>query len=166
MKNRITRTAEVDASTLTANPLNWRDHPVHQAQALTTVLDQLGWVKRVIVNERTGRIIDGHLRVEEAVKSGAVVPVVYVDLTEREESLVLAVLDPLAADAGTDTAKLRELVDSIRYGGELDDAMDDLLAEVEKQGGIIGSGDKQETLQSDRPPEQVVCPRCGTHFMD
>lgn len=164
MKNRITRTAEVEASTLTANPLNWRDHPAAQAQALATVLEQLGWIKRVIVNERTGRIIDGHLRVEEAVKAGATVPVVYVDLSEREEALVLAVLDPLAADAGTDTQKLRELIDSIRYGGELDDALDSLLAEVERQGGILGADPEQSGTV--RPPENCTCPRCGASFAD
>jgi len=164
MKNRITRTAEVKASTLTANPLNWRDHPIAQAKALNAALDALGWVKRVIVNERTGRIIDGHLRVEEAVKVDASVPVVYVDLSEREEALVLAVLDPLAADAGTDTIKLRELIDSLRYSGELDDAMDDLLAEVERQGGILGA----ETPPDKQPPmaENCTCPRCGSSFMD
>lgn len=162
MKNRITRTAEVDPSTLTANPLNYRDHPIGQSEALKTVLDKLGWIKRVIVNERTGRIIDGHLRVEEAVKAGATVPVVYVDLSEREEALVLAVLDPLAADAGTDTEKLRELIDSLRYGGELDDDLDALLQEVERQGGILGKDPEgSKTLP---PPEQVTCPRCGNHF--
>jgi hypothetical protein len=162
MKNRITRTDEVMASTLTANDKNWRDHPIEQAQALTTVLDQLGWIKRVIVNERSGKIIDGHLRVEEAVKVGATVPVVYVDLSEREEALVLAVLDPLAADAGTDTAKLRELIDALRYNGELDEALDALLTEVEGQGGIIGSDPKPSSLL--QSPDQVTCPRCGSHF--
>jgi len=162
MKNRITRTAEVKASTLTANPLNWRDHPIAQAKALNAALDALGWVKRVIVNERTGRIIDGHLRVEEAVKVDASVPVVYVDLSEREEALVLAVLDPLAAEAGTDTAKLRELIDALRYNGELDEALDALLAEVEGQGGILGSDPKPSSLL--QSPDQVTCPRCGSHF--
>lgn len=162
MKNRITRTAEVEASTLTANDLNWRDHPIEQAQALKTVLDRLGWIKRVIVNERSGKIIDGHLRVEEAVKAGATVPVVYVDLSDREEALVLAVLDPLAADAGTDTQKLRELVDALRYGGELDDALDELLAQVEGQGGILGSDSQPSKVA--QLTEQVQCPRCGSHF--
>jgi ParB-like chromosome segregation protein Spo0J len=162
MKIRITRTADVDPSTLTAHPSNWRDHPIEQSKALTTVLDRLGWIKRVIVNETTNRIIDGHLRVEEAIKAGATVPVVYVKLNEREEALVLAVLDPLAAEAGTDQEQLRSLIDSLRYSGEIDDALDELLREVERQGGILGT---QQQENSVKLTENITCPRCGSHFM-
>lgn len=100
--SRITGEAEVDATLLTAHPLNWRAHPATQAEALHEVLDRVGWVQRVIVNERTGHVLDGHLRVAEAARHGTSVPVVYVDLTEEEERLVLATLDPLAALAETD----------------------------------------------------------------
>jgi hypothetical protein len=39
-----------------------------------------------------------------------IIPVLYVDLSEDEERLVLASLDPLAAMATTDEAKLRDLL--------------------------------------------------------
>jgi hypothetical protein len=64
-----------------------------------------------MVNHRTGFVVDGHARVEEALTKGeAMVPVLYVDLSPEEEVIVLATLDPIGAMADTDEAKLRELL--------------------------------------------------------
>lgn len=154
-RNRITGHALVDARTLHANPYNFRDHPEHQAQALEQALDGLGWVKHVIVNKRTDRIIDGHLRVEQAAERGEKVPVVYVDLTEREEALVLATLDPIAGEAGTDAEKLGALLGDLR---EEFAALDTLLREVAIHGGILLDSAGKPTPT---PPSGVTCPRCG-----
>jgi len=82
-----------------------------QADALSGVLSEVGVVQSVIVNERTGRMLDGHLRAELAVaRAEPTVPVVYVDLDESEERLILATFDPLGALADTDGAALRELL--------------------------------------------------------
>ena len=63
----------------------------------------------------TKNLIDGHARVEEALKLGEDPPVPYlqVDLTEAEEKEILALLDPIGALATTDTEKLQELFESI-----------------------------------------------------
>lgn len=112
-RSRITGHGLVDPAELVANPANWRTHPKHQRAALKGVLAEVGWVQSVIVNVTTGRLVDGHLRVEEAAFAGEKVPVVYVDLTEAEERIVLASLDPLAALAGTDDGKLAELLRAV-----------------------------------------------------
>ena len=118
--NRITRYAEVEPSTLAAHPQNWRRHPGSQAAALAAVLADVGYVQSVVVNERSGRIVDGHLRVELAIdRAEPFVPVTYVDLSDDEESLVLATFDPLGALASTDAATLRDLLGSLV---ETDDA--------------------------------------------
>ena len=98
-KHRIIDTAEVDASTLMANPKNWRLHPDAQRQALAGVLGTVGWVQRTIVNKRTGCIVDGHLRTEMAAEKHEIVPVGYVDLSEAAEALILASLDPIGTQA-------------------------------------------------------------------
>ena len=41
-----------------------------------------------------GFVVDGHARVALAISAGERVPVVYVDLSEKEEALILATLDP------------------------------------------------------------------------
>jgi hypothetical protein len=112
--NRIVRHADVDPRTLSANPANWRVHPKAQADALAGVLSEIGVVQSVIVNERSGRIVDGHLRVQLAVERGEpTIPVGYVDLADGEERLVLATLDPLSAMAETDADALRDLLGSV-----------------------------------------------------
>ena len=58
--------------------------------------------------------MDGHARIALAIsRQEPAVPVVYVDLDEDEERLILAALDPLAAMAGTDTAQLEALLGEI-----------------------------------------------------
>jgi len=96
-RNRIVEHAEVDPRTLKANPKNWRTHPRAQQEALSGVLREVGWVQDVIVNKRTGFVVDGHARIELAIAAKENVPVKYVDLTEKEEELVLASLDPLTS---------------------------------------------------------------------
>jgi ParB-like chromosome segregation protein Spo0J len=89
-----------------ANPYNYRIHSKFQQDSLEGVLDTVGWVQRVIINVTTQHLIDGHLRVTLADRHGVKkVPVVYVELTEDEEKLVLATLDPLSALAIHDKAQ-------------------------------------------------------------
>jgi len=78
------------------------------------VLDQVGWVQSVIVNKNSGNIVDGHLRVSEAINNKEDVPVVYVDLTDDEEKLILATIDPLSALAKTNNDALKSLVEDIK----------------------------------------------------
>ena len=47
---------------------------------------------KLIVNRRTGYVIDGHARIALAITKGAQVPVVYVDLDEAEEAAIASLL--------------------------------------------------------------------------
>ena len=110
-RNRILGAGTAAPSELVANPRNWRTHPAAQQRALAAVLDEVGWVQNVIVNKRSGFVVDGHARVALAVENGEPsIPVVWVDLSEAEEALVLASLDPLAGMATADAGKLAELL--------------------------------------------------------
>lgn len=138
-KNRITGTGEESPEQLLANPQNWRIHPQHQQEALAGVLNEVGWVQQVIVNQRSGHLVDGHLRVQLALRRDEpMVPVVYVDLDEAEESLILASLDPLAALAGTDREKLDELLRDVSTG---EAAVQQMLSELAERNGVIPPDD-------------------------
>lgn len=114
IQSRIVGSADVDPATLTANPRNWRTHPPEQLAALAAVLQRVGWVQRVIVNQRTGHLVDGHLRVALAAeRREPTIPVEYVDLTPEEEAMVLVSLDPLSSMAGTDQDMLAGLMDGL-----------------------------------------------------
>ena len=97
---------------LLANPYNWRIHTQLQERALVGSLDTIGWLRTVLVNRTTGHVIDGHLRVETAITNGEPVPVDYVDLTEDEERLALATLDPITSMAGRDVEKAVDLINA------------------------------------------------------
>lgn len=116
-RSRIVGHGEEDPAKLAPNPRNWRKHPRRQRAALEEVLDRVGWVQDVVVNRRTGHLVDGHLRANAAAARGEqLIPVVYVDLSIDEERLVLAALDPLAGLARTDADQLRELLGDVDLG--------------------------------------------------
>jgi hypothetical protein len=127
-RSRIIGAAEIDPTTITPNPANARRHPPRQRRVLRALLDQVGVVQDVIINQRTGYLIDGHLRVEVALETGQpTIPVKYVDLTEEEEALALATFDPIGALAYLDIEAMTELAEAI---GPVSDEIDDLLAEL------------------------------------
>lgn len=112
-----------------ANPMNFRVHPSEQREVMGEVLEAVGWVQEVVVNRVTGNLVDGHLRVLLAMQAGEEqIPVEYVELSEAEERLVLAVYDRLALMAGEDEAKLGELL------AEVGEELEALLAGDEKPG--------------------------------
>lgn len=133
VQSRITRTGSIDPNEIVANPRNWRQHPRHQREALSDLLGQVGWVQGVVINERTGLLVDGHLRAELAVQDGAgEMPCVWVDLSEEEEALVLASLDPIGNLAIADSNALAQLLGELTAEGEgLQGLLDDLAAAAE-----------------------------------
>lgn len=164
-RNRIVRHGEEEPDQLLANPANWRIHPKPQQDALAGVLDEVGWVQDVIVNQRTGHVVDGHLRVSLAItREEPTIPVVYVDLDEHEEKLVLATIDPLSAMAVTDAEQLAALLDDVSTG---DAALQAMLDHLATEAGIVPPAfepvgiDEQGRLDE---KAKVTCPECGHEF--
>lgn len=142
-ENRIVGSDDVDPKALVANEANWRTHPEYQRAALRGVLDAVGWVDDVIVNRTTGRLVDGHLRVDLAIERGEKrIPVKYVDLSEDEEALVLATFDPIAAAAQADAGQLAALVARL----ETSDAA--IMAIIDDVAGRAGVFDEDFQLPS------------------
>lgn len=102
-----------------AHPRNYRIHTEAQHQVVTTSLKRLGWLKRVIVNLTTGKMIDGHERVEQAHAKGQErVPVDYVELSPEQEREALLLLDPSTYMAETDARMMASLMDEIHPDDE------------------------------------------------
>lgn len=152
LRSRIVGEGVEAPDQLLANPLNWRTHPKEQVDALEGLLREVGWVQRVIVNRTTGHIVDGHARVELALRrSESAVPVLYVELTEAEERLVLAALDPIGGLAGKDAAVLDELLQGVHTE---DPALQELLDSLAGESASIGGTDGL-TDQDDAPEVQA-----------
>ena len=135
LNNRIIGHGEEQVDQLLANPLNFRLHPDNQQQALAGAIDDIGFIRSVTVNQRTGRVVDGHLRVTLAARSGVeTLPVEYVDLDEAEEAQALLSLDPIAAMAGTDKDRLEELLESVQSE---DERVQEMLDEIRRENGLL-----------------------------
>ncbi len=107
-QNRIVGHADVDPLTLKAHPKNFRTHANGQRRLMEAALDELGHVGEIVVNQRSGRIMNGHLRVELAIgRAEERVPVTWVDVSDEEELVLLAFFDAIGDQAKIDAAKLR-----------------------------------------------------------
>lgn len=166
IKNRIVGYGNEPLDQIQFNPRNWRIHPLNQQNSLKGVLDEVGFVQSVIVNKRTGNLIDGHLRCQLAAREGQkTIPVVYVDLSEEEEALVLSTLDPIAAMAATDKQKLDELFAGIESENE---NVRKMIAEIGAKEGIIPPDFEPVGIDEQGRLDQkatVKCPECGHEFI-
>jgi len=130
-RNRIVGSGMMAPDQFLANPNNFRIHSAMQESALEEVLDRVGWVRTVLVNRTTGHVLDGHLRVALGIRRGeAEIPYDLVDITEAEEKLVLAALDPIAGMAGTDHEKLAGLLAELQI--DLGGSLHAMLTELEE----------------------------------
>lgn len=153
-RNRIVGYEDVSVDELTANPANWRIHPQHQQDSLLGVLHDVGIVQNIIVNQRSGYVVDGHMRVLLAMKENqATVPVTYVDLSDAEEALVLSSIDPISALAVADKEKLDALLKQVSTDSP---ALQEMLANLATEAGLYLNGDEppeDKGAQTDRAAE-------------
>jgi len=130
---------EVAPDQLLSHPENWRIHPKFQQEALRGAIEDIGFIRSVTVNKRTGRVIDGHLRVTLALRDNIpLIPVEYIDLSEQEETEALLTLDPLAALAVADKKNLESLLQQINTDNE---NVTKLLDQLSAQSGLIDGVD-------------------------
>lgn len=114
VRDRIREFRRVPASELRPNPKNWRTHPDHQRDALRGVLAEVGYADALLARECPDgslELIDGHLRAETTPDQE--VPVLVLDVDEREAELILATLDPLAGLAEFDPDAMHALFERI-----------------------------------------------------
>ena len=153
-RNRIVGHGTEDPEQLLANPRNWRVHPKAQQDAMTGVLDEIGWITEVIVNVRTGFVVDGHLRVALAITKGEKsVPVTYIDVSEEEELIILATLDPIGSMIATDKEMLDELMKDIQTDNK---QVQDLLDDIAKAEGLALGTIPAPKPQIDRADELQI----------
>ncbi|HEX9904874.1 MAG TPA: hypothetical protein VGA77_07915, partial [Propylenella sp.] len=134
-RDRITGLRRVRAGDLRASPKNWRRHPEGQRSALRAILDDVGFVGAVLARElKDGslELLDGHLRAE--IEPDAEIPVLVVDLDDREAAKVLATFDPVGDLALPDADALAALLQGVDFDeyADLRKLHADLAAAFEK----------------------------------
>jgi hypothetical protein len=165
IKSRIVGHGDVKPDDLLANPLNFRRHPGTQMDALRGSMKELGWLKTIIVNKTTGHVLDGHARVEEAMRQGLpTIPATIVELTPEEERLALAVLDPITELATRDQAILDQLLADVETQDAGIQALLDELAGKEPDGGAGPDKGAASATLAERfgvPPFSILDSRQG-----
>jgi hypothetical protein len=134
-RSKIVGHGKVAASQLLANPFNHRRHPQKQRDVVSASIQELGFIKSVIVNQLTGHIVDGHERVMQALGVGeeTLVDVEYVELSPEDEKKALLVLDASSELAEIDASALDQLVAECSFGeGVLSDLSKQMLADCGK----------------------------------
>ncbi len=102
--------ALVDPRTLDDNPLNWREHPPSQLEAVLASIKQAGWVMPLLYNLTTGKLIDGHGRKDKAIKAHLpAIPVAKGRWTQEEEIFLLQNFDAIGSMFRANSEKLANL---------------------------------------------------------
>jgi hypothetical protein len=123
-ENHKMRLEYFDPKTLQPHPLNWRKHGIAQRTSFSGLLDEVGMVDAVIYNERTNRLLDGHMRVQEFLERNAEeIPVLVVDLPEDKEHLVLYFKDRIGDMADSDRSLELQLGELLQTDDEALQAM-------------------------------------------
>jgi len=125
----------VDPTSLVPHPLNYRRHPTMQQAAASASLHKYGWIDRVLANLRTKHILDGHLRVDQAISNlEALIPVKWIDVDEETELEILAVFDAITAYAEPDLDVLADLLEVVSF--EEGDPLADLMEALSMDSGL------------------------------
>ncbi len=83
-----------DPRTIQRNELNPRVHPDEQTQVVGDMIEEFGWLRPLLFNLVTGRLIDGHDRLDIAINNGyEAVPVWVISCREDQEAEVILSLD-------------------------------------------------------------------------
>jgi len=162
IRDRIKELRRVPASDLRPNPKNWRTHPEAQANALRGVLAEVGIADAVIARELEDgslMLLDGHLRVETMGET--IIPVLILDVDEAEGDKILATLDPLAAMAETDAAKLDAILREVDTGSA---ELQQMLAALADEAGLYPEEKNESSTGEENPKRKAKCPGCGLEF--
>jgi len=153
IRDRIRDFRRVPAGELQPNPRNWRTHPAEQQDALAALLDEVGYAGALLARETAEgalQLIDGHLRAE--LTPDQIVPVLVLDVTAEEADKLLAFYDPLAAMAGRDDERARQLAAAVETSSS---ALQELLQTL--RGGQDNDGAAQlPPANSQQPPQEYV----------
>ena len=111
-RSRIVGYGEEAPDQILAHPLNPRVHSSRQRETVSALVGEVGVVEPIIINQRSGFLVNGHLRAQLALSQDDPSPlaVTYIDCDEAEERFILATYDPVGALATTNRTKMAELV--------------------------------------------------------
>lgn len=163
-QDRIIEFGRKPAHEFLAHPENVRRHPNRQRDALRGSMDSIGNIGVIIENANTGHVIDGHLRIEEALSVNETMELAYVlvDLEPHEEAQALASYDFITTLAEYDRENLDSLLRQVQSD---DERVQALLSELAENNQLyIPDSFREYTEDIADTVEMSQCPNCGHEF--
>lgn len=119
---------EVDPKLLPPNPKNWRIHSQRQRSTYKAFQEKYGWLSLGIFNLASNKLLDGHMRVDEAIKAKTpLIPIIVVDHPEEGENEILATFDNIGLLAQRNEDALKSLTKSV------DNALESVKTETDRK---------------------------------
>jgi len=145
IRDRIKEFKRVAAKDLLPNPKNWRSHPKEQKDALQGILAEVGYADALLVRETEHgyMLLDGHLRAE--VSPEQKVPVLVLDVTEKEADKILLTHDFITDMAVMKEEEFQELLNQTEIESQ---ALLDALQKQIDEGDGFESTDKDVSIPS------------------
>ena len=138
----------MDPHTLTPHPDNPKKHTTEQRDGLTDFIDEVGWVGTLLYNATTGRLLDGHLRQQEAIERNLTsVPVIVIEIPEESEPAVIALYDTIGRLYQIDRSKLMKLQELADLRSQ---KLRELIQRTNPSGEIAGENEEIEVTTPDK----------------
>jgi hypothetical protein len=129
LKMRVKELIWVKGKDIIPHPNNWRRHPTSQISAFRQLAGEIGFsgviIGRYVTRKKIKRVmaLDGHLRIKEM--PDQLLPVIILDLTEKEAKLLLLSYDPLGEMARVERDKIKDLM------GEMKESQIEMLTNMQ-----------------------------------
>ena len=165
-RNRIVGHRQLHARDLQNHPLNPRNHPKEQREAVQGLLEGIGVSRSLLAyvaeadrhygEEAPLTLIDGHLRKEEL--GDQVVTVEVLDVSDEEARELLLALDKTVGMADVDDAKLLSLLEAISVSQK--EAHDEEKPERKKLVSFFATMKEhyEPVAKKERKPEDIGTP--------
>ena len=157
IRDRIKELRRVPASELKPNPKNWRKHSEKQENVMRSVLAEVGFAGACLARELDDgslMLVDGHLRAETL--NDEPVPVLVLDVDEKEADLILATYDPISEMAEADTDAIADLMDGLEITSQ---EITDLLSKFDVK--ELAPPDDFDEITDEELDLPIECPKCG-----
>lgn len=149
----------LDPKTLKPNADNPKQHGAGQRKNFNEFMMSYGWLGALLLNKRTGNLLDGHMRQDEAVlKNMPEVPVLVVDVPEEEEADVIAYLDSVGRLYTMNMERLRTIKEQVTDKSSL---LRDLLVNTRPSGEILAGIAMEDDDNGASPKKKVNFPEGG-----
>lgn len=145
------------------NEKNWKRHPERQKRVIYASITRNGWVKPLVFNKKSNRLIDGHGRLEIALEKGIEeVPVLFGHWSPDQERELLATLDTVGQMAQIDSLALDSLTLEVATSVEKELEKGDQFAnDIMKSVIDVNAWGKEQKLQSPTIKRRTALRRVG-----